>query len=137
MKFFYDLFIVLIILLILVTSGIWYSESRYFVSNTRASEVVLSPESSYLFVTPPSIPLASGGKVKGVLFCIDTRGIGIEGLPVSVDRNPSLNVEYEDSSTDSKGKAVFYIRSLVSGSYILNAYCGSNKIQSTLRFSFY
>ena len=135
MKYIFAFFIVVFIVLTCVGGGYWVFQSKYFVQNTRASQVALSPESSVAFVSPSSLPLASKGRIQVTIFCLDTRGLGIPSLQTKIAPHVDALVLEEESITDEKGKATYFIQGSRVGSYDLDVYCQGQKIESKVSFS--
>lgn len=136
MKHILNIFIVVFIAMLLVGGGYWVYQTGYFVKNTRASQVALSPDASIVFVTPSTIPIAAGGRLTVSVFCLDTRGIGISNIEVSLSPNNGLLSTPTQVTTDEKGKASFYIQGLIAGSYDLDVFCQGSKLDAKASFSF-
>ncbi len=129
--------ILLFIVLVLLSSGLWLYEAKYFVGSAKALSADFSPGNSYLFVSPLQAKANSQEKIRVSAFILNNQGLGVGGKSISLQFDPNLTVETIQGQTDSFGKAIFDVTSNKAGEYWLQIQVNAANLPQKAHLSFY
>ena len=115
----------------LVSPVIFYEE-RLYVIQTRTKVRAVSPDNAYAFLTP-----ACGSTVRLTVFCLNQRGLPVEGLTVSVANSLDYTIDTIKAVTNELGQATFDLKSDKEGVFVIPYItCGDIEIVDNLKVCF-
>lgn len=114
------LFFVIFLLIISSFIGIFgLYEVKFFSSRAGVSQATFSINNSYIFSTPSQARANGQEKIRLTVFILNNQGLGVLGKKISINADPSLNIETIQGLTDNYGKAYFDISATKAAEYFL------------------
>lgn len=107
--------------------------------NSRASSPSAAnfTQNSYLFASPLTAKADGKEIIRLTAFLLDSRGLGIPNLLISLEKPGPLVTINSSDATDDTGKATFDLASPAPGTYTLKAKINDTTLPQTVKITFY
>lgn len=133
--------LIIVFFLLLALTGTVYLMYRTTTLSSRASGSTVPTNSdfvnnSYLFASPLQAKANGQEIIRVTAFILDSRGIGIPNLLVTLNKPAALNLAAAQDTTDTTGKATFDLTSLIVGRHSVSASINGKPLPQQLTLSF-
>lgn len=125
--------------LVLITFSIFFFfyETKFFGSRASMTQVAVSSDNSYVFVTPLRVKADGQEKARVTVFILSSQGLGVLGKQVSLSNNISVTADSASQTTDSTGKVTFNYSSVTPGEYYLDVHVDDITLSQKAHLTFY
>lgn len=127
---------IIISLLILFIIVFFIGRSLILTGKASGSNLPLK-ENSYLFASPIQAKADTQEKIRVTVFLLDSQGLGVSRIPVTLDLPSPLQQEIIQATTDDLGQAVFNVFSSSPGKFNLSASTPGFKFDQKINLIFY
>ena len=133
-----NILVILILLCALIaTLFLIYRTTNLNSRASSSSSVTDFSQNSYLFASPLTAKADGQEVIRLTAFLLDSRGLGIPNLLISLDKPAPLITVKSSDTTDDTGKATFDLASPQAGTYTLKAKINSTALPQTVKITFY
>jgi len=101
------------------------------------TQVAVSSDNSYVFVTPLRVKADGQEKARVTVFILSSQGLGVLGKQVSLSNNISVTADSASQTTDSTGKVTFNYSSVTPGEYYLDVHVDDITLSQKAHLTFY
>jgi len=132
--------IVLIFFLILVLLATLTLIFRVTIFYGKATSVNQSPvvlENSYLFASPLQAKADGKEQIRITVFLLDGRGLGVVGMPVTLQVPQTVTINAPNTTTDDTGKITFDLSSPTASQVNVQALTNGHLLPQKVRIVFY
>ncbi len=105
-------------------------------ARTPSSQVMVSTDNSYIFVSPISAFADGISIIRVTVFMLSNQGLGVAGQTVKLKISGPLTVNQVKPTTDDYGRAIFDVTANTPGNYTLSAGTGDLTLSQTVSIAF-